>query len=236
MAHIINNSIVEGLVDTLNYRGQLTSTVVSNSTLTLSLSTAHNQYLSGTTSGQIVNLGNALTYGIGHEWWIYNESTVYVSIRKNDNTELINLAPKYRVRAILIDNSTSAGAWTLGVLISLAAGGTLVALFSSTANAVSNKFLDTENIAASDTLPAVAARSSVLNLITYTNTSSVSTGTIEIRVNTTTGTPLASISFSSIQTYTQEISVPVLAGDSINCKIAAGASNVAKPLVKIYST
>lgn len=237
MANISDNQIIEGLVDTLNYRGQLVSTTVSASTYTLSLSSAQNQVFTGSTSGQIVNLGVATNYGNGHEWWIYNESTTFISVRNNGGTELINLAPKYRCRIILRDNSTSSGVWILGLLVSSAPGGTLVALFASTAASVNNKFLDTENVASSDTLPAVAARSDILTLVTYTNANAVTSGTIEIRLNTISGTPAASIPFSTTtQTYTASISVAVIAGDAINCKIGTGAVSVSKPLIKIYST
>lgn len=234
MPNITNNITVEGLTNTLNFRGALTTQATSAGTLTLSLASAMNQEFTGSTSGQIVNLGVATNYSVGHEWWLYNESSTFISIRNNAGTELVSLAPSYRIRVILANNATSAGVWILGVVVASSAGGTLTAMFASTAASVSNKFLDTENIAASDTLPAVSARSSVLNLVTYSNASLVSSGTIELYINgiLTLTTPFT----TTAQTFTSVISVAVMAGDKLSCKIGNGAVTVSKPLVKYYSS
>ena len=233
-ANISSSNISEGLTDTLNFRGQLTKTTCSASTLTLSLTSSLNNEFIGSVTGQIINLGIATNYGIGHEWWIYNESTTFISVRNNGGTELLSLAPSYRVRVILEDNSTTSGVWILGIISAASPGGTLTAMFASTANSVSNKFLDTENIAASNTLPAVSARTSVINLVTYSNSNNVSSGTIELYIN---GTLSVSTAFTTtVQTFTATLNQPVAAGDKLSCKIASGASGVAKPLVKYYTT
>ena len=236
MTHIIDNITSEGLTSTLNYRGQITATPTSASTVTLSLASSVNQTFTGTTANQIINLGVATNYLNGHEWWIYNESNKFISVRNNSSTELLNLPPAHRVKIILKDNSTSAGIWIIGVLNYIGSGGMIVAMFADTASNINNKFLGTENIAASDTLPAVVPRTTLLNLVTYTCTTDVSSCTLEIRINATTGTPAASIAVTTTnKTFTGSMSIPAIAGDQLNVKVT-NASNVSKPLVKIYCT
>lgn len=236
MTHIIDNITSEGLISTLNYRGQLTSTSTSASTTTLSLASSLNQTFTGSIVGQIVNLGVATNYLTGHEWWIYNESTTFISVRDNSGIELVNFPPEHRLKVVLKDNSTSAGVWIIGILSYIGTGGTIVATFGDTAANINNKFLSTENIATSDTLPGTSPRSTILNLITYTCTSNVSSCTLEIRVNATTGTPAASISVTTTnKTFAGSMSIAVSAADQINVKVI-NASNVSKPLVKIYCT
>jgi hypothetical protein len=229
-----SSSRIEGNVSILNYQGDITAYTVSAGTITMSITSALHTVFSGSTAGQILNLGDATQYQNGHEWWIYNKSTTFISIRDNSNTELLNMPTDYRLKVVLQSNSTSTGVWIIGMLGIASAAGRLVALFSNTANSVSNKFLDTENIASSDTLPAVAV-GGVLGLLTFSGQSTTPSGTIEIRINTTTGTPAATVTLVGTQTQVSTISVPVFAGDFINCKVGAGAANIQKPLVKLYS-
>ena len=117
--------------------------------------------------------------------------------------------------------------------------GTLIALFASTNNSISNKFLYSENIASSDTLPAVAPYDGTIKTVTYSGNSVSVTGTLEFRKNTTTGTPAFTVTLNTgpfvVTQVFSGLSVSIVSGDSINCKVASGASNVSKPLVKCYT-
>lgn len=61
----------------------------------------------GTTAGQIVSLGNATTYSVGQEFWIYNESTQPISIRNSAGVILQSLQFEQRAKAVLQDSSTT---------------------------------------------------------------------------------------------------------------------------------
>lgn len=114
-------------------------------------------------------------------------------------------------------------------------GETLVALFSSTAANVNNKFLDTDGIASSDTLPSVNPTTSTLTKLSFSNANATASCTLELRKNTTTGTPAASVSITTTAyTETVAMSMAVSAGDYLNCKVVS-ASTVTNPVVKLYS-
>ena len=112
----------------------------------------------------------------------------------------------------------------------------LFALFSDTANNVNNKFLSTEGINASDTLPSVCPITSTIKYVTYTGTSATATGNIEFRINTSAGSPALTCVLSTGAGKTQVFSgltFAITAGDTINCKVTS-TSNCSKPLVKCF--
>lgn len=113
------------------------------------------------------------------------------------------------------------------------AGAILAAIFSSTANSVNNKFLDTENISSSENLPSVMSITASITKVTFSNQGMTPSGTIEIRQNTTVGVPALSLTLAGTQTEVFSVSLPVAEADKINCKIIGG-SGVQKPLVKAY--
>lgn len=112
-------------------------------------------------------------------------------------------------------------------------GAILAALFASTSNSVGNKFLDTENIASSEVLPAVMSIAASITKVTFSNQNSTPSGTLEIRKNTTVGTPALSLNLSGTQTQVFSVSLAVAPADKINCKVVSG-SGVQKPLIKAY--
>jgi hypothetical protein len=112
-------------------------------------------------------------------------------------------------------------------------GAILVALFSSTANNVNNKFLDTENIASSENLPGVMSITASITKITFSGQGLSPSGTLELRVNTTVGPPALSINLSGTQTEVFSVNLPVAEADQVNCFVL-GASGIQKPLVKAY--
>lgn len=112
-------------------------------------------------------------------------------------------------------------------------GGLFIANFSSTANSNSNVFLNTFGVAASNTLPAVCPIVGTISKVTV-SLSGVGTGTFEFRINTSVGAPAFSVAITSAQTASFIVAYNVNANDQINCKVASGASGIAKPLVNIY--
>lgn len=233
---IADTVIAENHVDTINYSMRLSTQATSVSTLILTTLSSGNQQFTGATAGQIVNLGNATTYLIGHEWWIINDSTTSVLVRDNSAVLLVTLLPTTRAKMTLKDNSSSAGVWILTIASTVATipGGLFIANYSSTANSNSNNFLNTFGVGSSDNLPAVTPISGTISRVTIMLSNSLGTGTLEFRVNTAVGTPAFTATITTAQTTTVAVSYVVNANDRINCKVAAGASGMAKPLVNIY--
>jgi len=169
------------------------------------------------------------------DWAIVPISDELAKISTNDTTPGF-LDDKVVVGSGITKTILNPGAnETLELSSSIIAGSTLAALFASAANNVNNKFLESESIATSDSLPGVVPVDETLTKLTFSNVNSAPTGTIEIRVNTTVGTPAASVVLTtSTRTEVFTISLAVLAGDELNCFISS-ASGVGKPLVKLYA-
>lgn len=233
---LVNKAIKsEGNFRSLNVACELTTHLTSASTISLTAASALNHVFTGSTSGQIINLGDARNYAVGQEWWLYNDSSAFITAHYSDSTVLYSIPPNIKVKLLLTNNATANGTWSINIMRSgSSSGGLLMAMFSSTANSVGNAFLDTENIGASDTLPAVAPISQNITLLSFTSGGATPSGNIEIRVNTTVGAAAATVTLAGTQTQVASINIPVVAGDKINCKISGG-SGVAKPLVKLYT-
>ncbi len=112
-------------------------------------------------------------------------------------------------------------------------GGLLIANFSSTANSNANVFLNTFGVSASSTLSAIAPVTGVINRVTI-SLNGVGTAVFEFRVNTSVGAAAASVTITAATSGTFTVNLPVNLGDKINCKVASGATGIAKPLVNIY--
>lgn len=237
MSHIVDNITSEGNASVLNYREQITSQATANSTLTLTIASTGKQRFTGSTTGQIVNLGNATNYLAGQQWTIINDSTVSIVVSNSGGTPLLsNLQPTHRATYILADNTTANGVWVLSDISSTIAatlGGFFIANFNATANSVNNSFLNTFGVAASDTAPATIPVTGVLSRVTIM-LAGVGTGTFEFRVNTSVGAAAFTATLTAQQSNSVAVSYNVSAGDTVNCKVASGASGISKPNVNIY--
>lgn len=91
----------------------LTTTAVSNSILTLTLSSTPRQVLTGTVAGQRINLGNATTYINGRTFNIFNNSSTLIALQNNGSVFLDYIYLGEMVECILIDNTTSNGVWEI---------------------------------------------------------------------------------------------------------------------------
>jgi len=118
MANVTDNQIIEGLMDTASYKVTPTVLATSATTTTLAVSSTSYYIFTGTTAGQIVKLGNATTYLIGHTYLIHNHSTQVISITDNSDALLLNVEPDQRTEVILQDNSSAAGIWVFTLSIS----------------------------------------------------------------------------------------------------------------------
>lgn len=84
----------------------------SNSTLALNDSSNNKIIFTGNTAGQIVNLGDALTYSVGKVISVWNKSTLDdLSIRDFDNNQILVLVANSKAEFVLQNNTTQAGIW-----------------------------------------------------------------------------------------------------------------------------
>jgi len=115
MSHIIDTLISEGLLDSKTYRSQSVVAATAAVTTTLDVTSESVLIYTGTTAGQIVKLGDATTYQVGHMYWIHNNSTQNVTLNDNASTTLATIKPGQRANAILQNIGTAAGIWALTV-------------------------------------------------------------------------------------------------------------------------
>jgi hypothetical protein len=235
MTAYVDNQTIEGLTSTQAYRLQITTQATAASTLTLSATSTGHQYFTGSTAGQIVKMPDATTLLTGHEYWIINDATVAISLQDNGGGSILSLDKTRRAKVVLQSNGTAAGTWLVAQVAGNTnpVGGLFIANFSSTANSNSNTFLNTFGVAASDTAPAVIPITGTVSRVTIMM-SGTGTGTFEFRVNTSVGAAAFTAAITSAQTATVDVSYAVTANDRINCKIASGATGIAKPNVNIY--
>ena len=112
MTHIVDNFISEGSLDFKTGRTQTLIRTVTSSTLTISDATESLIIFTGSTSGQIINMGSATGYLNGRWFWFNNDSTVPVTIANLAGTTLFTLPINTAAQLFLRDNSTANGVWS----------------------------------------------------------------------------------------------------------------------------
>ncbi len=92
-----------------SYRTQATA----NSTLTLVVGDAQQQYFTGSTSGQIVQMPVTSTLVTGQSWIITNNSTVIVTVNSSGSNQIIQIAANSTAIITCISTSgTTAASWS----------------------------------------------------------------------------------------------------------------------------
>jgi len=107
----IDNITSEGLTDTASYRVQATVVATANTTTTLTVSSVSYMIFTGSVAGQIIKLGSATTYSVGHTYLFHNTSSASVSVQDGASSALATVATNQRVVFILQNNTTTAGIW-----------------------------------------------------------------------------------------------------------------------------
>jgi len=123
MPHVIDSITCEGLNDIKSLRAQAVVQATAASTYTLAVASEASLIFTGTTAGQIVRLGDATTYSVGHIYIIHNNSTQSVTVQNNATTTLFTLGASQRTIIVLQNNTTAAGIWVY-TLTATSAGGT----------------------------------------------------------------------------------------------------------------
>ena len=111
MTHYNDNCSVENKLEFKSGRVQALVVTTAASTLTLSDSTESLIITTGSTAGQVINLGAATGYIAGRWLWLFNEATTSVTVNNAGGTTLFILTPSMRSQIFLQDNSTTDGIW-----------------------------------------------------------------------------------------------------------------------------
>ena len=115
MTYICENITTEGLLDTKTYRVQAIVQDTASSSLVLTVSSVSYLIFTGTVAGQIVQMGDATTYQIGHTYLVHNSSTQRVTVQDSIGGTIHAVSPNYQAKFVLRDNSTAAGVWVFGL-------------------------------------------------------------------------------------------------------------------------
>jgi len=113
MPNIVDIQTVEGLTDTRSFRTQALVQATAAVTTSLTVASEASIMFTGTVVGQIVALGNATTYTVGHRYEIHNNSTQNVVLHNNPGTTLATIGAGQRASVILQNNTTAAGIWAI---------------------------------------------------------------------------------------------------------------------------
>lgn len=112
MAHIIDNSFVEGNMTHGSLSPSLTSTPTTlNGTLTLTVTSNFAHVLTGTATGFKIQLPNATTLTKGWRFDFINQSSQSININYDDTTLYTYLLPQARIAMLLENNATTNGSW-----------------------------------------------------------------------------------------------------------------------------
>lgn len=86
-------------------------TTVFNAVHFLTAASPSNIFFIGSASNQYINLGDATSYKLGHEYIMMNDSSETVFIRDYMFNVIFELAPEVGISAVLKENGNSAGFW-----------------------------------------------------------------------------------------------------------------------------
>jgi len=191
----------------------------------------HAYILEGSVSGQILKLPDATTLRVGIQYWIINDSSEIVTVKRNDDSEPFVLTSGASVRLILKDNSTTAGDWNRFVASSSTFQGTAPVLCSYNGNANTGRYLEFWPGQASLKSPFTIIVDSLLLGVSLRSTAST-TVTVDL-VNIATSAVIYSISLSASQTNSAtNLNIPIPAGTEVGVSVSSGSVN--KPHMAYY--
>jgi hypothetical protein len=110
---IIDNVTVEKLLFHAAWRQGFTTQALANSTITLTIDSNHVQCFTGTAVGQIVQLPSATTLAGGQRYDFINLGTQSVSIKDGSGAVIFTVLSNASAQFLLVNASTTAGAWAV---------------------------------------------------------------------------------------------------------------------------
>lgn len=228
----INNLVVENLCDIKSSRAQTAIVATTASTYTLSVGHEMNLIFTGSTSGQILNLGDATQYQVGHCFRVDNNATAIVTAQNGAAALLALLRTNTRMTLVLQSNSTAAGVWSYHITSASELAGVYQFFGSYGANALTGRYLEIFPSLASDEAPFLVVRGSVLVGVSIGCVSS-STGTAGIFRTTDLVTPVFSISLTAqTSNSSTNLNVAVAALDRLAVRVTSGT--IQKPFMAVY--
>lgn len=199
----------------------------SNSTLTLDSSSRLLYVFTGTVAGQIVKLGNATTYNVGHKYELWNTSTQEIIIQNNSGTNIFVLAVQQKTWITLQDNSTQAGIWLIeaNFMGSGSGGGNALMGFGFDGNAATGRWLESlTNVASNLTGYIIAGTKTIRSISCGASSASNSynatftiykNGTVLDTISLVNSRKNTKLNLAHILTDKDEISVQQTAGSSV---------------------
>lgn len=113
-----------GLLDTPNINLGYTTTATANQTTTLTVTSNQQQFFTGTTVGQIVQLPVTSTLVLGQSWMIRNNSTQTITVNSSGSNLVFSLPTLMSVRVTCISiTGTTAASWSTLVFSNSTSGG-----------------------------------------------------------------------------------------------------------------
>lgn len=209
------------------------TTIISSGSITQMISfDAHTYVVTGTTPGEILRLPDATTLRNGHQFWIINASTQYMTVQQFGGTESNVLSPTSTVHYVLRDNGTQAGVWSKSVSTSSLFSGatTLLGYYGGAAN--TGRYL--EFFPGSDSLESSYLVPTPGTLIALTlGSSAATTGAVGIFKKADLVNPILTLGLVS-QMSNKVINqvIPLFPEDEIVARVTSGSIN--KPRIAIY--
>jgi hypothetical protein len=184
----------------------------------------------GTIAGQIVRLGDARTYTVGHKYEIWNTSNQSISVQNNASTAIFTLAAYQKTWVVLQDKTTQAGTWLFEAnFMSGTGGGSGTIGFGFDGNASTGRWLESlTNVASNYTQPVIAGTKAIRALSFAASASSTMTATI-----LKNGVALDTISLAAqIRTTKLNLNHILVNGDYLSAQITAGSGS--RPVVLLW--
>lgn len=232
MANYSDSSIVEGLHDIRSFRCQALITTATSNILTLTSSSELLQVVTNGSVAQTLVLPNATTLQNGHNFKVWNNATLSLTVKDGSSATLITLNPGQRSELFLIDNSTVAGVWIKDYTSNSPFAGVAIVGCTYNGSANTGRYLEFFTGNGSDVGPFVVIASSVIVAMTIVSTLAA-TGTVSVYKTTDLTTPIASISVSGASSGSVlGLNAALTPGDKLAVKVSSGSFN--KPGVYLY--
>lgn len=114
-----------------------TTTTTSAATTTLTVSSNYQQYFTGTTLGQVVQMPVTSTLTLGYSWLIVNNSSVYITVNSSGSNEIVVLAAgTAAIVTCILTSGTTAASWSFQYAASI--GGVYYPFRNNTGNITLN--------------------------------------------------------------------------------------------------
>lgn len=123
MSFYVDSAVVEGLLGHSSLNTVITPVTVASGTLNLANTSTMVQYLTGSTTGQIIKLPDATTYSsTGGRFELWNASSTIVTVKDNGSNVLFNVNANQRALVVCVGIGAAAGTWLWNITEKFASG------------------------------------------------------------------------------------------------------------------